>query len=250
MHSNILKINVLKFTLQCKSKKNKPSVLIQIKKKKLMQSPRFELTSFWVVVDGLFAWATRMVNHNWHEYRYITGIPILSNGVFRIRILTKITQPCKLCDVFPFETAKETEYFLSHTPLNCIQYVKICIFPDNLIIQVKFDIVWWITGNKKWILHDTNWYCRSNKNLIHCDVMVGYKIWYNERGWNQMYQSNFVLQVMLNYFVLFFTDMKEEISDKSVDLFLDLTKISDSSLPEVSLTSLNIWVRLTDLYQR
>jgi hypothetical protein len=29
-----------------------------------------------------------------------------SNGVFRIRILTKITQPYIYCDVFPFETAR------------------------------------------------------------------------------------------------------------------------------------------------
>ena len=41
-----------------------------------------------------------------HTVIQITGIPIVSNGVLRIRVLTKITQPCKLCDVFPFETAK------------------------------------------------------------------------------------------------------------------------------------------------
>jgi hypothetical protein len=36
------------------------------------------------------------------SYTCITGIPI-----FRIRILTKNFQPCKLCDVFPFEIVKQ-----------------------------------------------------------------------------------------------------------------------------------------------
>ena len=117
---------------------------IQIKKKKLMQSPpRLELTSFCVVVDGLFAWATRLVNHSWHEYRYITGIHIFSNGVFRIRILTKITQPCKLCAVFAFETAKKRKTSCPIRPFKSLLKIRTLwnhyLKSSNSILNAKIN---------------------------------------------------------------------------------------------------------------
>jgi hypothetical protein len=66
---------------------------------------------------------------------------IFSNGVFRIRILTKITQPRKLCDVFPFETTKKrnTMFFLSHSSLNSF---LLMIFPmDRHKIQI-YTYLW------------------------------------------------------------------------------------------------------------
>jgi hypothetical protein len=39
-----------------------------------------------------------------------------------------------------------------------------------------FNIIWWITWQKKRILHDANYYRGCNKNQMRCDIMASYNI--------------------------------------------------------------------------
>jgi hypothetical protein len=135
MYCNILKSNVMKLTLHCRNKKinnKKLSFDTNLKQKVHQPPPQFKHATLQVRNrnDELSDFAKLLRNHTRHKCRYITGIHIFSNCVFRIRILTKITQLYIYCDVFPFETATG-EYFMPHAhlisiPVESVVFEKIC----------------------------------------------------------------------------------------------------------------------------
>jgi hypothetical protein len=97
-----------------------------------MQSPpRIELTTFCVVVDGLFAWAIRMANHNWHEYRY-SKIPLSRTWfISNTPLISKlIAGPCR----FHYINDLKNSWYLEHGYLEYPAYLEVYLWSQAPIL--------------------------------------------------------------------------------------------------------------------